>query len=136
MGAGAGLGRRAGTVARWPLGMGLAFWRYLWRTMPLHRSDEDGSPAEDLPPPLPGHLVDGRFQLLEDGAGPLFRRRYRVRIVGGELTPEQLMAEVLREPNRAAPSRWRCSARPAAGRARWPSGTSSWSACPAPGTGR
>src|SRR4029453_13679216 len=47
--------------------------------------------------------VDERFQLPEDGSGPLFRRRYRVRIVGGELTPEQLMAEVLREPNRAAP---------------------------------
>jgi Domain of unknown function (DUF1990) len=103
MGADSGLARRAGTVARWPLGMGLAFWRYLWRTMPLYRTDEDGSPAEDLPPRLPEHLVDERFQLLEDGSGPLFRRRYRVRIVGGRLAPEQLMAEVLREPNRAAP---------------------------------
>jgi hypothetical protein len=103
MGAEAGPGRRAGTVARWPLGMGLAFWRYLWRTMPLHRSDQDGSPAEDLPPPLPGGLADGRIQRLEDGSGPLFRRRYRVRIVGGQLSPEQLMDKVLREPNRAAP---------------------------------
>src|SRR5215216_4935496 len=103
MGTEISLGRRAGTVARWPVGMGLAFWRYLWRTMPLHRSDEDGSPAEDLPPPLPGGLVDGRIQRLEDGSGPLFRRRYRVRIEGGELTPEQLMGELLREPNRAAP---------------------------------
>ena len=48
MGAEAGLGRRAGTVARWPVGMGLAFWRYLWRTMPLHRSDEDGSPMSRI----------------------------------------------------------------------------------------
>jgi Domain of unknown function (DUF1990) len=103
MGAEAGLARRAGTVARWPLGMGLAFWRYLWRTMPLHRSDVDGSATEDLPPPLPDGLADGRLQRLEDGSGPLFRRRYRVRIVGGKLTPEQLMAEVLRGPNRAAP---------------------------------
>ena len=103
MGAEAGLGRRAGTVARWPVGMGLAFWRYLWRTMPLHRSDEDGSPDRDLPPPRPGGLGGGRVQRLEDGSGPLFRRRYRVRIEGGELTPAQLMAEVLREPNRAAP---------------------------------
>jgi hypothetical protein len=103
MGTGAGLGRRAGTVARWPLGMGLAFWRYLWRTLPLHRSDEDGSPDTDLPPPLPEHLVDERFQRLEDGSGPLFRRRYRVRIVDARRTPEQLMAEVLRAPNRAAP---------------------------------
>jgi hypothetical protein len=95
MGAEASLGRRAGTVVRWPVGMGLAFWRYLWRTMPLHRSDEEGSPERDLPPPLP--------ERLEDGSGPLFRRRYRVRIEEGRLTPEQLMGEVLREPNRAAP---------------------------------
>ncbi len=103
MGTGSSLGRRAGTVARWPVGMGLAFWRYLWRTLPLHRSDEDGTAATDLPPPLPQHLVDERFQLPEDGSGPLFRRRYRVRIEGGRLGPEELMGELLREPNRAAP---------------------------------
>jgi uncharacterized protein DUF1990 len=103
MGADAGLARRAGTVARWPIGMGLAFWRYLWRTMPLHRTDEDGSPERDLPPPLPEELVDGRLQRLEDGAGPLFRRRYSVRIEGSDLTPEQLIGEVVKEPNRAAP---------------------------------
>ena len=103
MGAEAGLARRAGTVARWPLGMGLAFWRYLWRTLPLHRSDEEGSPERDLPPPLPDGLADGRLQRLEDGSGPLFRRRYRVRIVGSPRTPEELMAEILRAPNRAAP---------------------------------
>ena len=83
--------------------MGLAFWRYLWRTMPLHRTDEDGSADEDLAPPLPEALVDRRFQLLEDGTGPLFRRRYRVRIQGSSLTPEQLMARIVEEPNRAAP---------------------------------
>jgi hypothetical protein len=103
MGAEAGLARRAGTVARWPIGMGLAFWRYLWRTMPLHRTDEDGSPERDLPPPLPEELVDGRLQRLEDGAGTLFRRRNSVRIEGSDLTPEQLIGEVVKEPNRAAP---------------------------------
>jgi hypothetical protein len=103
MGDNSGLGRRAGTVARWPVGMGLAFWRYLWRTLPLHRSDEDGSPEEDLPPPLPARLAGHRFQRPEDGSGPLFRRRYRVRIEGGRLTAGQLMAEILRAPNRAAP---------------------------------
>jgi hypothetical protein len=103
MGTEISLGRRAGTVARWPVGMGLAFWRYLWRTLPLHRSDTDGSPADDLPPPLPDGLAGGRLQRPEDGSGPLFRRRYRVRIEGSRLTPEQLMAEMLRDPNRAAP---------------------------------
>src|SRR5918992_5043161 len=103
MGAEASLGRRAGTVARWPVGMGLAFWRYLWRTMPLHRRDEEGSPDRDLPPPLPDEFVEQRLQRLEDGTGPLFRRCYRVHIEGSRLGPEELMAEVLREPNRAAP---------------------------------
>jgi Domain of unknown function (DUF1990) len=103
MGAETGLGRRAGTVARWPVGMGLAFWRYLWRTMPLHRSDEDGSPERDGPPPLPDGIGDGRLQRPEDGSGPLFRRRYRVRIVGARRGAEELMAALLREPNRAAP---------------------------------
>jgi hypothetical protein len=83
--------------------MGLAFWRYLWRTMPLHRSDEEGSPDRDLPPPLPDGFASDRLQRLEDGSGPLFRRRYRVRIEGGRLSPEELMGQVLREPNRAAP---------------------------------
>jgi hypothetical protein len=83
--------------------MGLAFWRYLWRTMPLHRSDEDGSPDRDLPPPLPDGLAAERLQRLEDGSGPLFRRRYRVRIEGSRHSPEELMDQVLREPNRAAP---------------------------------
>ncbi|HEX3214810.1 MAG TPA: DUF1990 family protein [Actinomycetota bacterium] len=103
MGAHASLGRRAGTVVRWPVGMGLAFWRYLWRTMPLYRSDEEGSPDQDLPPPLPALAGDGRLQRLEDGSGPLFRRRYRVRIEGSRRSPEELMAVLLREPNRAAP---------------------------------
>ena len=85
MGTEASLGRRAGTVARWPVGMGLAFWRYLWRTMPLHRSDEEGSPDRDLPPPLPDGVAGERLQRLEDGSGPLFRRRYRVRIEDGRL---------------------------------------------------
>ena len=76
MGAEAGLARRAGTVARWPLGMGLAFWRYLWRTMPLHRSDEHGSPDRDLPPPLPDGLacMCGRSYRLTE-AGTLEERR-------------------------------------------------------------
>ena len=103
MGAEASLGRRAGTVARWPVGMGLAFWRYLWRTMPLHRRDAEGSPGRDLPPPLPPGLADERVQRPEDGSGPLFRRHYWVRIQGSRHTPEELMAELLGDPNQAAP---------------------------------
>jgi Domain of unknown function (DUF1990) len=48
------LTRRLGTAARWPVGVGLTSWRYMWRTTPLHRSEvasftkvlgEDGSMA-------------------------------------------------------------------------------------------
>jgi hypothetical protein len=96
------LTRQLGTIGRWPVGMGLASWRYLWRTSPLHRVDQEGS-AEDAGPPLPDALVDQRVQPVRDGVGPLFRRRYGVRIEGSTMTPEQLIATIARNPNRAAP---------------------------------
>src|SRR5680860_1056632 len=40
MGTKPGRRQRAGTVLRWPLGMALTSWRYLWRTTPLHRIEE------------------------------------------------------------------------------------------------
>jgi hypothetical protein len=33
-------------VARWPLGIAVVSWRYMWRTTPLHRSEEAGSAAD------------------------------------------------------------------------------------------
>ena len=33
---------RLGTVLRWPLGIALVSWRYMWRTTPLHRSEQAG----------------------------------------------------------------------------------------------
>ena len=65
--------------------MGLAFWRYLWRTMPLHAAA--GTVPVAGPPVLPGGLADRALQRLEDGSGPLFRRRYRVRIERSQRTP-------------------------------------------------
>jgi hypothetical protein len=41
---------RLGIVLRWPIGIALVSWRYMWRTTPLHRSEEVGSSA-DLPGP-------------------------------------------------------------------------------------
>src|SRR5918999_2245697 len=102
MAEGAGLGRRAGTVALWPVGMGLASWRYLWRTSPMHRYDEDGGP-QDAGPPLADDMLDERVQRPEDGAGPFYRRQYSVRIEGSTLVPEQLMALITENPNRAVP---------------------------------
>jgi uncharacterized protein DUF1990 len=97
-----GLARQIGTVGRWPVGMGLASWRYLWRTSPLHRVDQPGT-ADDVGPPLPDSLADERVQRIRDGVGPLFRRRYGVRIEGSSMSSEELMATIVRNPNRAVP---------------------------------
>jgi Domain of unknown function (DUF1990) len=96
------LARQLGAIGRWPVGMGLASWRYLWRTSPMHRVDQTGT-ADDIGPPLPDQLVDQRVQTIRDGAGPLFRRRYGVRIEGSSMTAEQLIAMIAENPNRAAP---------------------------------
>jgi uncharacterized protein (UPF0548 family) len=92
------------TAARWPVGVALTSWRYMWRTTPIKRSEGAGSWPEDSPPPLPDGLVDEDAQRLRHGAGALFHRRYRARIRGPELSSEQLMACLQRNPDRAAPS--------------------------------
>lgn len=94
--------RRAGTVARWPLGMALTSWRYLWRITALHRVDVDEGPP-DLGPPLPAAVVDDRVQPIEAGVGPAFHRCYGVEVEDPELTPEQLLALLAADPNGPAP---------------------------------
>jgi hypothetical protein len=96
--------RSAGIAARWPLGLALTSWRYLWRTTPLHRAEEPGSWADDAPPPLPDGTADDGAQRVVDGAGPLFHRRYRADIRGAGLPPEELMARLQADPDSAAPS--------------------------------
>jgi uncharacterized protein (UPF0548 family) len=98
------LGRSMATAARWPVGVALTSWRYMWRTTPSKRSEEPGSWPDDSPPPLPDDLVDEDVQRLRHGAGALFHRRYRARIRDPELSSEELMATLQRNPDRAAPS--------------------------------
>ena len=43
------LARSAATAARWPIGVALTSWRYLWRTTPIHRSEEAGCWPDDGP---------------------------------------------------------------------------------------
>ena len=94
--------RRAGIAARWPFGMAFTSWRYLWRVPALHRTEEPGG-AADRPPQLPDDLRDGLVQTLRDGAGPLFHRRYSVRIEGSPMSPEELFSQVAGDPNAASP---------------------------------
>lgn len=98
------LRRRWSTAARWPLGVGLAAWRYLWSTTAVHRWEMTGSWPADSPPELPSGTDLGELQSFEDGVGPLMHRIYRTRIVGSTLTPEQLMARMSENLDGVAPS--------------------------------
>jgi hypothetical protein len=98
------LTRRLTTAARWPVGIALTSWSYMWRTTPLHRREAEGSAEDDCPPGLPSGVEAAEVQSADDGVGPLFRRRYRARIREPELTAEQLLSRVVADPNRAAPT--------------------------------
>lgn len=99
-----GLGRRLSTAARWPVGIGLTSWRYLWRTTAVHRWEMTGSTELDTPPRLPTGVQLGEVQRTEDGVGPLVHRIYRTRIVGSPLTPEVLVERVTGDLDQVAPS--------------------------------
>src|SRR3954452_9542726 len=86
MPAGLPLSRRRATASRWPFGGGLTSWRYLWRTVPMHRSEAEGSWQDERPPDLPGDARPNEVLPPPAGAGPLFRRRYRDRIREAELS--------------------------------------------------
>jgi hypothetical protein len=94
---------RLRTVLGWPAGIALVSWRYMWRTIPLHRSEEPGTRAD-----LPDLAYDttgfaDRLQPLDAGVGPLLHRQYQVRIAGASTTPSALMDLVSGRLNQAAP---------------------------------
>ena len=70
----------------------------------MSRSEVAGAWPDDAPPPLPSGIDRSELQLLEDGAGAFFHRRYSVEIAGAELSAEELMAGLRGDPDRAAPS--------------------------------
>jgi len=92
---------RLGIVLRWPLGIALVSWRYMWRTTPLHRSEEAGGRA-DLPDSVEGALTD-RLQPLAAGAGPMLHRTYAVRITGSDMKPQALIGLMAGHLNQASP---------------------------------
>jgi hypothetical protein len=96
--------RRLRTASRWPVGIALTSWRYMWRTTPLHRSEVAGQLPGDGPPPLPAGVAGDEVQDPATGAGPLFRRLYRARIRRARMEPEELMAHICADMDRVAPS--------------------------------
>jgi hypothetical protein len=93
------------TAATWPVGVSLTAWDYMWRTTVMHRSEViEHDPAPHLPVPYPATVDATEVQSVADGIGPLFHRRYRARIKGAELGPEELIATIKRDLNAAAPT--------------------------------
>jgi len=87
----------------WPVGIAAVSWRYMWRTIPLHRSEEAGTRAD-----LPGRVYAtsgfaDRLQPLDTGVGPLLHRSYGVRIAGTSMTPSALIDLVSDRLNQASP---------------------------------
>src|SRR5215207_6012870 len=99
------LPRRVVTSARWPAGIALTAWSYMWRTTAIHRRELDGSWPDDGPPAVDVAVSRADVQRPEDGAGPLFRRRYTARIRGAEVTPRELMRRLQADPNRVVAGR-------------------------------
>lgn len=91
------------TSARWPVGLLLTSWSYLWRTTPMHRRELPGTWEEDRPPDVrdPGDEAD--VQWPRDGAGPHLRRRYRARVIEPRASAAEAMREIQADPNVVAP---------------------------------
>jgi uncharacterized protein DUF1990 len=94
---------RLRTVLGWPFGIAVVSWRYMWRTTPLHRSEETGG-AADLHGLTDDALRpgDGR-QPATEGVGPLLHRLYSGDIVHTDMSPETLVDCVADRLNQASP---------------------------------
>jgi hypothetical protein len=89
-------------VLRWPIGLLLISWRYLWRVTPVYRREEEGD-AGDLPPALPDDVETDDVQGLAAGYGALLHRCYTVRVENPRVGPEQAVERLATDPNSAAP---------------------------------
>ncbi|MEA2508188.1 MAG: hypothetical protein QOG21_270 [Actinomycetota bacterium] len=98
------LSRRLSTAARWPAGVALTSWHYMWRTTPIHRSEEKAESGDLELPALPVDIERDEMQTIEDGAGPLFHRLYRTKIRNAKCSSEKLMEQIGADPNVVAPT--------------------------------
>lgn len=94
---------RLKTATRWPAGLLLTSWAYIWRTTVMHRTAVDGTPGRDDAPPIPAAVDPEEIQRPSDGFGPLLHRRYGVRIREARMDAEALIARLGADPNVVAP---------------------------------
>lgn len=95
--------RRLAVIARFPIGLTISTTRYLYRAHEVRRHDQGGDHT-DLPPELPDEFVDEHIKTVDDGAGPLFHRLFRVRIQDAELDATGLFDRLTVDLDGAAPS--------------------------------
>lgn len=81
-------------------------WDYMWRSTPMHRSEADLAAPSGSGSllALPDTANPQEVLRHQDGYGPLFHRSYSTRIRDSRLDARALMAELQRDPNRAAPT--------------------------------
>jgi hypothetical protein len=103
MGIAVGARRRVATAATWPLGMALTAFHYIWRILPVYRSDDQGDLPNDLPPPVPEGVPRDEIQQPDGGLGALYHRVYSCAISDPQMGAEGLIALLAADPNRAAP---------------------------------
>jgi hypothetical protein len=96
------LRQRIGIVLRWPIGLLLITFRYIWRITAVYRVDEPGGP-EDLPPTLPDGVERDGVQWFDEGFGPMLHRCYTARAADPRVGPEQAVTRLAADPNWAAP---------------------------------
>jgi hypothetical protein len=77
--------------------------RYLRSRRHVRRSEEAGD-ASDLPPELDPRRVDGRLKTVDDGAGPLLHRLFRIHVRDARLDAAGLFDTLVPDLDRAAPS--------------------------------
>lgn len=100
------LRRQLTIAARWPLGVCLTSWRYIWRTTAMRRSEVAGNPCEDRPPPLPPGVDACGLQPPKQGVGPLFHRRYQTRIRDAKVPLIELMSQLQRDLDAFGPPKF------------------------------
>lgn len=98
--------RALSLVGRWCLGTGLVTWRYLWETTPLHRTEEPGDPEDpaDSPPALAPEVAGEPLLRAEDGYGPLYHRRFTVRVAAPRRHAADVLGRVQRDFKKFVPS--------------------------------
>jgi hypothetical protein len=91
------------TAVRWPVGLVLTSFAYVWRTTPLHRVEVEGTMERDGGPQMPDGVSWEDVQWPSEGSGAFLHRRYRTDIVDAQMEAAVLMEQIRANINRVVP---------------------------------